>query len=35
MCAGVTKEFANIKLSEWPNLSGANITKKKKSIILI
>lgn len=29
--AGVTNELAKIKLSEWPSLSGANITNKKKA----
>jgi len=32
ICAGVTSEFAKIKLSEWPNLSGAIITNRKKKI---
>lgn len=30
--AGVTNEFAKIKLSEWPNLSGAKITNIKNKI---
>lgn len=30
--AGVTKEFANIKLSECPNLSGLKIIKPRNRI---